>query len=308
MVVKYEERFAAINLMRTRFAKATTALLDDNPDLALVLADISAERFEDAIARHPDRVINVGIREQLMIDVAGGLAMNGVRPIAHTFASFLVERPFEQIKIGLNHQNVGAVLVSAGGSYDLAVDGRTHESPADVALLDTLEDWQIHIPGHAAEAERLLWDASRRNGLEYIRLSTESNQAPYWDGDDGFQVLRRGQRATVVAVGPMADPVLDAVSELDVTVLYAATIRPFDYAALRQTPGAQTIVLVEPYLAGTSANEVAIALGDLPHRLLSLGVPREDHRRYGTPDDHARAYGLDRPGLRARILDFVTAA
>lgn len=305
MVVKYEERFAAINLMRTRFAEATTALLDDDPRLALVLADISAERFQDAAARHPERVVNVGIREQLMIDVAGGMAMNGMRPIAHTFASFLVERPFEQIKIGLNHQDVGAVLVSAGASYDLAVDGRTHESPADVALLDTLEGWRIHVPGHAAEAERLLWDASRRDGLEYLRLSTDSNQEPYWQEGDQFKVLRRGSRGTVLAVGPMADPVLDAVATLDVTVLYAATIRPFDYSTLRRTLNAANVVLVEPYRTGTSANEAAIALGDIPHRLLALGVPREDHRQYGTPADHATAYGLDRAGLRAQIAPFL---
>ncbi|MDH8650024.1 transketolase, partial [Klebsiella pneumoniae] len=77
-----------------------------------VLADITAERFSDVLSDFPDRVINVGIREQLMIDMTGGLALSGMRPFAHTFASFLIQRPFEQIKIALNHQNVGAVLVS----------------------------------------------------------------------------------------------------------------------------------------------------------------------------------------------------
>src|SRR3984885_13993151 len=124
--------------MRERFAAVTSGLLASDPRLAVVLADISADAFRPAAARFPDRVINVGIREQLMVSVAGGLALAGMRPIAHTFASFLVERPFEQIKLDLVHQGAGAVLVSAGASYDIAPGGRTHQSPGDVALLSTL--------------------------------------------------------------------------------------------------------------------------------------------------------------------------
>src|SRR5450755_1566921 len=124
--------------MRERFAAVTSDLLAGDPRLAVVLADISADLFRPAAARHPDRVINVGIREQLLISVAGGLSLAGMRPIAHTFASFLIERPFEQIKLDLNHQDVGAVLVSAGASYDDAAYGWTHQAPGDVALLDTL--------------------------------------------------------------------------------------------------------------------------------------------------------------------------
>ena len=126
--------------MRERFTAVTTDLLAEHPRLAVVLADISADSFRPAATRYPDRVINVGIREQLLISVAGGLSLAGMRPIAHTFASFLVERPFEQIKLDLNHQGAeaGAVLVSSGASYDYSEYGRTHQSPGDVALLDTL--------------------------------------------------------------------------------------------------------------------------------------------------------------------------
>ncbi|MEP7023065.1 MAG: transketolase [Actinomycetota bacterium] len=291
--------------MRERFARVASGLLDSDPRLAVVLADITAADFEPARRRHPDRVINAGIREQLVISVAGGLALAGMRPIAHTFASFLVERPFEQIKLDLVHQGVGAVLVSAGASYDIAPGGRTHQSPGDVALLDTLPGVTVHVPGHRDEAERLLRAAVGGDDLVYLRLSMESNLAPLAGPQDGFTMLRDGYAATVLAVGPVADEVLRATEGLDAAILYAATIRPFDGAALRATLGRPDVVVVEPYLAGTSAAPVSAALTDIPHRLLSLGVGRDELRRYGSREEHRAAHGLDAASLRGAIADFM---
>ena len=65
------------------------------------------------------------------------------------------------------------------------------------------------------------------------------------------------------------------------------------------------MVLVEPYLAGTSSRWVSQALVDVPHRLLALGVTRTELRRYGTPAEHLAAHGLDVAGLRRSIDGFV---
>lgn len=294
--------------MRERFVAVVSELLDSDPRVAVVLADITASQFESAAARHPGRVINVGIREQLLIGVTGGLALAGLRPIAHTFPSFLVERPFEQIKLDLGHQDVGAVLVSSGGSYDMSAEGRTHQAPGDVALIDTLDGWTIHVPGHPDEAESLLRHAVAGDDRVYLRLSGESNPEPRAVTPGRLLVVRTGRRGTVVAVGPMLQPVLDAVAGLDLTVLYAATVRPFDAGTLRDTvrdSGSADVVLVEPYLAGTSDREVDEALLDWPHRVLGLGVSRTELRRYGTPAEHAAAHGLDAASLRERISEFL---
>jgi transketolase len=233
------------------------------------------------------------------------MSLAGIRPIAHTFASFLVERPFEQIKLDLNHQNVGAVLVSAGGSYDYSGSGRTHQAPGDVALLDTLPGWTVHVPGHPDEAERQIRAAAAGDGLVYIRLSNWSTMVPLEREPGTFSVLSLGAAGTVIAVGPLADEVVEATLGLDVTVLYAATIRPFDGATLRDTLRTPDVVLVEPYLAGTSAAEVGRALTGIRHRVLGLGVGRAELRRYGTPAEHERAHGLDAASLRASIIGFL---
>jgi transketolase len=297
-----------MDTMRDRFHQVAGTLLDDDPRLAVVLAVIGASNLEAARRRHPDRVIDLGIREQLLVSVTGGLALAGLRPIAHTFAPFLIERPFEQVKLDLVHQDVGAVLVSAGASYDYPFYGRTHQSPGDVALLGTLPGWTVHVPGHPDEAERLLRDAAAASGRVYLRLSLPANDRPLAGPGHGMTVLRTGAAGTVIAVGPLADAVLAATAGLDVTVLYAATIRPFDGAALRATLTAPDVILAEPYLAGTSVPPVAAALADLPHRVLGLGVGLDELRHYGTPPEHQAAHGLDAAGLRASITRFLDGA
>lgn len=292
--------------MRESFVAAASSTLDGDPRTALVLADISAALFPKQLADHPDRVVNVGIREPLLVSVAGGLALTGLRPIAHTYAPFLVERSFEQLKLDLGHQDVGAALVSVGASYDSSESGRTHHSPGDVALLDSLPNWTVYVPGHPDEVAPLLRAAVYDDEWAYLRLSDQQNERPRPDAVDGrLDVLRRGGRALVLAVGPMLDPVLDATAGLDVTVAYTTTPRPLDTAGLRELATADTVVLVEPYLAGTSSRLVAEALADRPHRTLGLGVRRIDLRRYGTPEQHQAAHGLDAAGLRRSITDFL---
>lgn len=293
-------------MMRQTFADTANQVLDDDLSVTLVLADISESYFEEAAARHPERVVNVGIREQLAVNVGAGLALSGMRPIVHTIAPFLVERSFEQIKLGFGHQGVGGVLVSIGASYDNAVSGRTHQSPSDVAMLETLPGWRIHVPGHDDELAELLRSSVADSGCHYLRAGLESNTTAYPVGR--MSVVTEGSRGTVVAVGPMLDPVIAAVDGLDLTVLYASTVRPFDRQTLAATVDSPDVVLVEPYAEGTSAAEVAAALAHVPHRLLSLGVPRLELRRYGQPAEHAAAYGLDAAGLRRSIVQFVDVA
>ncbi len=295
--------------MRERFARVVARALDDDPRVALVLADIGVGHLQAAGGdAHRDRLVKVGNREQLIIGVAAGMALEGLRPVVHTYAPFLVERPFEQIKLDLGHQDVGAVLVSIGASYDASAEGRTHQAPGDVALIATLPGWTIHVPGHADEAETLLERAIAGDGRVYVRLSTESNDAARLG--DGLQVVRRGTATSpvVLAVGPTLDPVLAASRDRELTVAYTSTVRPFDAAGLRGVVTGTEVVLVEPTLAGTSSAAVADALRDRPHRLLALGVREPELRRYGTPAEHRSAQGLDAAGIRRSLDGFLAAA
>ncbi len=288
--------------MRERFYQRANEALWENDRVAVVLAAIGAGK----IAEHPRR-FDVGIREQLMIGVAAGLALEGYRPIVHSYTPFLVERPYEFLKLDLGYNDLGAVLVSYGASYDASTEGRTHQAPEDVAAVAALPGWTIEVPGHVDEMERMLARALTNDDRVYIRLTDETNAAPV--DADGLTVVRRGSddAPLVVAVGPTLDQVLEATAETDETVAYLATVRPFDRDGLREALRGTDVVLVEPYLQGTSAAEISAALVDRPHRLLSLGVPLGELRRYGTGAEHRAAHELDARGIRAALAAFRSA-
>lgn len=284
--------------MRERFYELTREALDENDRVAVVTAQIG----NDSIGEHP-RHFDVGIREQLMIGVAAGLALEGHRPVAHSYTPFLVERPWEFLKLDLGHNDLGAVLVSTGASYDAARSGRTHQAPEDVSLVASLPGWTIHVPGHAAELESLFRQSLAGDDRVYIRMSEEENHARVDGG--AFTVLRHGSAGAplVLAVGPALTPVLEATAGRDVSVAYLATVRPFPNDGVRDALADGTdVVLVEPYQVGTSASEIAVALRDRPHRLLALGVPNAEFRHYGAGAEHRAAHGLDADGI-ARSLD-----
>lgn len=292
--------------MREQAGETTADLLIEDPRVALVLAEISADQFRRAMHHDRSRAVNVGIMEQTMVGVAAGFAMEGFLPIVHTITPFLVERPLEQIKLDFGYQGLEGTFVSVGGSYEYTAEGFTHHSPGDVQAMLTVPGMQVLVPGSAAELDRLLRATYANGSATYIRPSTSSN-AESRDVEVGrLEVVRRGGLATVIAVGPMLDRTLDAVDGMDVTTLYATSVSPFDAAGLaREVTERADVIAVTPFLEGTLAPAVTAALAHLRARFLWVGVPRNVLREYGTVEDHDRASGLDTAGIRAQIAAFL---
>lgn len=288
--------------MRQRFTSVVGDLLMEDERTAVVLAVIGRGQFAERglLDRYPERIIDVGIREQAQIGIAGGLALEGFKPILTGYAPFLVERTFEQIKLSLTHQGVNAVLASVGGSWDASTSGRTHQAPEDVTLMASLPGWTIHVPGHPDEMEMMLRSAHSSGTSAYIRMSEDSNAQAYAPNPSQIVALKSGSDGapTVLVVGPLVDDVLSAVSDLDVTVVYTATPSPIDMRGLRHNVGGSDVLLIEPYLKGTSLGRVAEALRDRPIRFRSHGVGNPELRNYGTPAEHRAAHGLDPAGIR----------
>ncbi|MDX3667223.1 hypothetical protein [Streptomyces europaeiscabiei] len=172
----------------------------------------------------------------------------------------------------------GAVLIGYGAVDEL---NRYAAAPG----------WTVHVPGHPDEVRHAVTAAVAHGDLAYVHVSARSNASPR-DATGGFQLIRPGLDGVVLAVGAALDPVLRATAGLDLAVLYAATIRPFDEIGLRTAVLAADradVVLVEPCLPGTSAGRVAETLVHVPHRLLALGD----------------ADGLDENGIARMVREFM---
>ena len=109
--------------MRYRFGKLLAEMIDADPSIYVVVADIGFGVFDTLKEECPDHLINTGIAEQATIGMAAGMAMEGFKPVVYTITPFLLERPFEQIKLNVMQQKQNVKLVSYGDYPDL---GPTH--------------------------------------------------------------------------------------------------------------------------------------------------------------------------------------
>jgi transketolase len=292
--------------MRNQFVKTVEDLMAQNERLVLLLGDIGVFGFRNVFKAYPERTFNIGVCEQAMTSMAAGLAKEGLIPVLHSIAPFVVERCYEQLKIDLCYQNLPANIVSVGSSYDYAALGCTHHCPGDVAVLRALPGMEIIIPGTPEEFDQLFRAAYANNHPTYFRLSERSNKQSHEAEFGRAKVVKCGSLATVIAVGSTLTRVIDATKELDVTVLYYTTVTPFDVETLRQNCQSSKIILVEPYYGGVLAADIHMALGRTPVMIETIGVPHRFLTDYGHAEQHDEAIGLTAESIRIRVEEVIS--
>ena len=291
--------------MRKQFIRTTEEVMAKDERLVVLLGDIGVFGFRNAFQQFPQRIYNIGICEQAMTGMAAGLSKEGLVPVVHSIAPFVVERCLEQLKVDFCYQKLGGNIVSVGGSYDYAALGCTHHCPGDVALLKALPGLEIVVPGTPQEYDQL-FRASYANGrLTYFRLSERSNPQSFDVEFGRAKIIQQGQRATVVAVGTALAPTLAATQDLDVTVLYYTTVTPFDGDTLKQHSASGKIILVEPFYTGTLAADIHAAMGSTAVAIETIGVPHRFLTNYGHAEEHDEAIGLTAANIRQRVQGFI---
>jgi|TARA_B100001971_G_C18243834_1_gene572772 transketolase len=156
--------------MRRRFGRIIAELADSDEKVYLIVGDIGYRVFDDFRQRHPERFMNMGICEQSMIGVSAGMALEGLKPWVYTITPFLIERPFEQIKLDIDQQNVNVKLV---GYADYPTLGPTHSELNGKKLMQLFSNIESFFPEDSDETQIMTHQAYEINGPSFISLKSD---------------------------------------------------------------------------------------------------------------------------------------
>ncbi len=303
--------------IREVYGRTLVELGKENPDIVVLDADLSRSTMTQLFAREfPGRFFDCGIAEQNMISIAAGLAASGKIVFASTFAVFLAGRCFDQIRMSIAQPGFNVKLVASHGGISVGEDGTSHHAVEDLALIGSLPGFTIIVPADAVETAQAVRAAAATYGPFYIRLCRP--KAPIVYGEDyrfnlGKAVtMRQGKDATIMAMGLMVSPALEAAENLrqegiDCRVLNMPTLKPIDETAIVGA-AAETgaIVVAEEHLEhgglGSTVARVIAKHWPVPVEFIAI---KNTYAKSGKPAELFQRYGLTTKDIEQAIRGVV---
>jgi transketolase len=297
------------------FADALLAAAEAHPELVVLSADLS--KYTDLVPfaeRHPERFFQVGMAEQNMMGIAGGLAKAGWLPVAVTYGVFATRRAFEQLAMALCTGPSRAIVVAFLPGITTPFRA-THQATDDLALTRTIPGLAVIDPADGTELAGALHAAVGHDRSVYIR-GLRGRVPQVFEPGDAFRLgavrtVREGGDIGVLTTGigagwvgeALAQPILAGTS---VGWLHVPTLKPLDRAAVAAfcAPYREVVTVENHSVVGGLGSAVAevIAGEGLGTRLRPLGVP--DAWAPAGSLAHVRGeLGLDAESLAARIAD-----
>ena len=155
--------------MRIEFGKLICNIAKKDKKVILLVGDIGYRVFDDYRRLFPKRFYNLGICEQSLIGVASGLALEGLRPWVYTITPFLIERPFEQIKLDIDQQKANVKLV---GYADYPTLGPTHAEINGEKMMSLFKNIKSFFPKNIKETRTAVLKSYKNNGPNFISLKS----------------------------------------------------------------------------------------------------------------------------------------
>lgn len=302
--------------MRNRFADTFYELGKSDPRLCVVVADISpAGSIAKFRNEFPDRFVNTGVAEQIMIGMVAGMAQRGLKPFAYTIATFALYRPFEMVRDDLCYQNLPVTIVGIGGGVTYSTLGATHHAQEDVSIVCSLPNMSVIAPCDPAETEAATrWCATQERGPVYLRLGKAGEPdltkaaAPWEFGK--IRQLRAGKEVAVLSYGSITKRAFEVADKFEASGRSAAvfsvhTIKPLDREGIARVlrDFAQVVVIEECAPNGSlSMNVKELAWNEQARcRLDTFTLHDAFIHCYGSHDDLLAEHGLSTAAICARL-------
>jgi transketolase len=212
--------------------------------LCMIVADISpAGAMNDFREDFPERFINTGVAEQVMIGMAAGMSMQGLKPFAYTIATFALYRPFEFIRNDLCYQNLPVTVVGIGGGLTYSTLGSTHHAQEDISVACAVPNLRVIAPCDPEETRSATeWCIRQEDGPVYLRLGKAGEPALGGGDSEPFQYgllryIKKGKDVAVIGYGPIMKLGVDCANRIrglggSCSIISAHTLKPLDVTGI----------------------------------------------------------------------------
>jgi transketolase len=303
-------------LVSAPFATAIVDIGRERADVVVISADLSKYTDVAPFAHaFPSRFFQVGMAEQNMMGIAGGLAKTGFTPVAVTYAVFATRRAGEQVQMALATGSRTSVV--AAFLPGLTTPFRaTHQATDDLAIMRAVPGMTVIDPMDATELAGALRAAVSAGGPVYLRAQRGDVPQIITSPAD-FQIgrcllLRDGDDAGLIGTGLGTQWALEAAELLatrgiHAAVLHVPTLKPLDAEAIAgfaaRFPAVTTVENHSVIGALGSAVCEAVAGVGLACRVIRRGVPDRWAPGAGPLDYLRRSLGLDAESLADTVSE-----
>ena len=276
-----------------------------DPRIVGMTADLAKYTDLHIFAREfPERFLQMGMAEQLLMAAAGGMAKEGFIPFATTYAVFATRRAYDFIHQVIAEENLNVKICAALPGLTTGY-GPSHQATEDLAMMRAIPGLTVIDPCDALETSQCVAAIARHEGPVYMRLARGRVPLVLDEYDYQFEIgkaklLRDGKDVLVIASGLMTMRALEvadllAADKIDVGVLHVATIKPLDVdtiVASCRREGRLVVIAENHSQIGGLGEAIAMTLLQarvmpqlrhvaLPDLFLDAGALPTLHDRYG---------------------------
>jgi transketolase len=301
---------------RHAYGDALVELGESHEDVVALDADLAVSTQSIKFGRRfPDRFFNVGAAEANMMSMACGLAATGKRPFCSTFAIFAAGRAYDQVRLGIAHNQLPIAIGASHGGVSLGEDGASHQMIEDIALMRALPRMRVVVPADYNQAYRATIEAYERAAPTYMRFGRPSTSIVYCEIPEslgqGVDVLREGKDISLIATGHMVWRAVEAAEALErddgveAEVLNVAIVEPLDGAAVLESLSKTGVAVTaeEHRVVGGLADAVrAVAAEQHPVPIFALGMG-DEFGVSGTGEACMEHFGLNARGIADRARE-----